>query len=830
MKEYKGLTETEAQSSRKAFGRNELGAKANSPIWSILLEIIKEPLFIILVATSIIYFLLGEVSEGTIMLVAIGLVAAISIFQENKSRTAIEALKKLSTPQVKVYRSGKNVTVPIEEIVVGDFILVEDGNVVPADAKILEAHDFSVNESILTGESLSISKDEFSDSPIIYKGTTVDSGNCVAVVTAVGIQSSLGKIGESLQEIEQTRTPLQTQIRNFVRSMVAFGGIAFLMVWLINYLDSRDIFSSLLQGLTLAMSVLPEEIPVAFSTFMALGAYRLYKSNVITRSPYTVETLGAATVICTDKTGTLTENRMELRATYDFKSDTSIDFTKEKPVFNETIEYALWASEVLPFDPMEKSIHSFYELHAPVDQRKSYKMVHEYPLGGKPPIMTHVFEKPNGEKIVAVKGSVEGVMNQCDLSEADSAKILFEVAKFTEMGFRVLAVGKAAPEIDTFPKSQYEFDFEFIGLLAFYDPPKKNIQNVLYNFYQAGIEVKMITGDYSTTAMAIAQQVGLRSSDLVLKGEEVMSMEFSDLQQRVKNTQVFARMFPEAKLRVVQALKKNGEIVAMTGDGVNDGPALKAAHIGIAMGKRGSEVAKSAAALVLVDDDLGHMTEAVALGRRIYENLKKAIQYIISIHIPIILIVLLPLVLSWEYVLIFTPIHVIFLELIMGPTCSIVFENEPIEPNSMKNPPRKMSQTFFSWRELSLSVLQGLMITLSTLGLGYYLMVSGESIEAVRTIVFTTLVMSNVFLTLVNRSFYYSVFKTFRYPNKLIPLILGISVLLMVLILTVPAIQGIFQFESVSVELIGMALMVSLIGVFWIEVWKFIRRKNARNT
>jgi Ca2+-transporting ATPase len=393
-----------------------------------------------------------------------------------------------------------------------------------------------------------------------------------------------------------------------------------------------------------------------------------------------------------------------------------------------------------------------------------------------------------------------------------------------------LAVGKAAPEIDTFPKSQYEFDFEFIGLLAFYDPPKKNIQNVLYNFYQAGIEVKMITGDYSTTAMAIAQQVGLRSSDLVLKGEEVMSMEFSDLQQRVKNTQVFARMFPEAKLRVVQALKKNGEIVAMTGDGVNDGPALKAAHIGIAMGKRGSEVAKSAAALVLVDDDLGHMTEAVALGRRIYENLKKAIQYIISIHIPIILIVLLPLVLSWEYVLIFTPIHVIFLELIMGPTCSIVFENEPIEPNSMKNPPRKMSQTFFSWRELSLSVLQGLMITLSTLGLGYYLMASGESIEAVRTIVFTTLVMSNVFLTLVNRSFYYSVFKTFRYPNKLIPLILGISVLLMVLILTVPAIQGIFQFESVSVELIGMALMVSLIGVFWIEVWKFFRRKNARNT
>lgn len=829
MNEYQGLSDAEVDASRKAFGRNELRTKTKSPIWGILLEILKEPLFIILVATSIVYFLLGELSEGTIMLVAIGLVSAISIFQENKSRTAIEALKKLSTPKANVYRNGKKTNIAVEEVVVGDFVLVEDGNVVPADARIVEAHDFSVNESILTGESLSVSKDQYSESPMIYKGTTVDSGSCVAEVVAVGIQSSLGKIGDSLQDIEQTKTPLQTQIKNFVRSMVIFGGIAFLLVWLINYLDSHDLFNSLLRGLTLAMSVLPEEIPVAFSTFMALGAYRLYKSNVITRSPYTVETLGTATVICTDKTGTLTENRMELRAIYDFGSDTLTDFTKHQPAFNETIEYGLWASEVLPFDPMEKSIHAFYERHAPVDERKSFRMVHEYPLSGKPPIMTHIFEKPNGEKVIAVKGSVEGLMNQCDLSTAAIVKILAHVAAFTEKGFRVLAVGKADAGLGVYPTTQHEFDFEFLGLMAFYDPPKANIQNVLNTFYEAGIEVKMITGDYATTATAIAQQVGLRSTDSVLKGDEVMLMEFSELQQRVKNTQVFARMFPEAKLRVVQALKNNGEIVAMTGDGVNDGPALKAAHIGIAMGKRGTEVAKSAAALVLLDDDLGHMTEAVALGRRIYENLKKAIQYIISIHIPIILIVLLPLVLSWEYVLIFTPIHVIFLELIMGPTCSIVFENEPIEPNSMNNPPRKMSQTFFSWPELSLSVVQGLLITVATLGLGYYLMVSGESIETVRTIIFTTLVMSNVFLTLVNRSFYYSVLKTFGYPNRLIPIILGISVVLLILILTVPPIQGIFKFEAVRIQFVGMALLVSFVGVFWIEAWKAWRRRRQRS-
>lgn len=824
--EYKGLTEQEVNANRKAFGKNTIGEKAKSPIWDILLEILKEPLFIILLAASTIYFLLGETTEGIIMLVAIGLVSGISIFQENKSRNAVNALKKLSSPQAKVYRNSEIINIPTEEIVIKDLILVEDGDMIPADAKIIEAHDFSVNESILTGESLSVTKDNLSESPLIFQGTMVDTGNCVAEVTAIGISTSLGKIGTSLGAIEETKTPLQIQIKSFVRSMVIFGAIAFLLVWGINYLNSHDILNSLLHGLTLAMSVLPEEIPVAFSTFMALGAYRLYKNKVITRSPYTVETLGAASVICTDKTGTLTENRMELRAVYDFTSDSLIDFTKDKPSFNLTIEYAVWASEILPFDPMEKSIHAMYEKLATVDERKSAKMLHEYPLGGKPPMMTHIFEMGNGEKIIAVKGSVEGVIKQSKLTDADTEKVSAQTEGFTSQGYRVLAVGKANPSIEHYPKTQQEFDFEFLGLVAFYDPPKKNMAEILKTFYKAGIKVKMITGDYTQTASAIANQIGLKSAGKVLTGGEVMALDEAGLQEKVKETDTFARMFPEAKLKIVEALKRNGEVVAMTGDGVNDGPALKAAHIGIAMGKRGSEVAKSAAALVLMDDDLGHMTEAVALGRRIYENLKKAIQYIISIHIPIILIVLLPLVFGWEFTLIFTPIHVIFLELIMGPTCSIVFENEPIEPNSMNNPPRKMAQTFFSWSELSLSVVQGLMITAASLGLGYYLMVSGESIETVRTIIFTALVLSNVFLTLVNRSFIYSIFKTIRYPNKLIPLILGISIFLLILILTVPSIQSVFDFETVRLKQIGLALTVSFFGVFWIEVWKAWRRRN----
>lgn len=823
---YTGLSDQEVNTNRKSFGSNKVGGKTQNPIWEILLEIIKEPLFIILIVTSAIYFTLRETTEGIIMLVAIGLVSGISIFQENKSRNAVNALKKLSRPQAKVYRNGEIIQIPTEEIVAKDLFLVEDGDMIPADAKIIEAHDFSVNESILTGESLSVSKDQLSESPLIFQGTTVDAGNCVAEVSAVGTKTELGKIGTRLGEIEETKTPLQIQIKSFVRSMVIFGAIAFLLVWAINYFNSYDILSALLHGLTLAMSVLPEEIPVAFSTFMALGAYRLYKNKVITRSPYTVETLGTASVICTDKTGTLTENRMELRAIYDLKTESLQDFTKENPVFNQTLKYALWSSEIQPFDPMEKSIHAVYEKLTLVDERKSAKMLHEYPLSGKPPMMTHIFQMGNGEKIIAVKGSVEGVIKHSKLSDSETEKILEQMEGFTSKGYRVLAVGRADPGTGTYPKTQEEFEFEFLGLVAFYDPPKKNIGEVLKSFYKAGIEVKMITGDYAQTASAIASQIGLKSTTKALTGEEVMGLGKAELQQKVKETDIFARMFPEAKLKIVEALKQNGEVVAMTGDGVNDGPALKAAHIGIAMGKRGSEVAKSSAALVLMDDDLSHMTEAVALGRRIYENLKKAIQYIISIHIPIILVVLLPLVFGWKFTLIFTPIHVIFLELIMGPTCSIVFENEPIEPNSMDNPPRKLSQTFFSWAELSLSVIQGLMITAASLGLGYYLMISGENIEIVRTIIFTTLVLSNVFLTLVNRSFYYSILKTIKYPNKLIPLILGISILLLLLILVVPSIQSVFDFVNVRVELILTALAVSFVGVFWIEVWKAWRRRN----
>ncbi len=760
------------------------------------------------------------------MLVALSFVSGISLYQENKSRSAVDALKKLSSPQAKVIRDGELVKIPTEELVMNDIIVVEDGDIVPADSFVLESHDFSINESILTGESMPVVKSSIASDNKIFQGTMIMTGSAKAKVFAIGRLTELGKIGHSLDVIVIPKTPLQQQIKNFVRSMVGAGSIAFFIVWGINYYLSKDILHGLLHGLTLAMSVLPEEIPVAFSTFMAMGAYHLYKKKVIARSPHTVETLGAATVICVDKTGTITENEMRISAIYDFSNKLTIDFTKEKYSYNIVLEYAMWASEITPFDAMEKSIHEIYSVVTPDDKRKLFTMIHEYPLSGSPPFMTHVFSDNKTTNYIAAKGSVEGILNQSKLSINEINQIHDKVLSFTSKGYRVLAVAKANNDLNNLPISQSEFEFDFIGLLAFYDPPKKNMVNILDQFYKAGISVKMITGDHSDTATAIANQIQLKNSSNVLTGKEVMEMSNESLSEKVVEVNIFARMFPEAKLKVIEALKSNGEIVAMTGDGVNDGPALKAAHIGIAMGMRGSEIAKNAASLILMDDDLSHMVDAVALGRRIYENLKKAIQYIISIHIPIILIVTLPLLLFWKFTDFFSPIHVVFLELIMGPTCSIIFENEPIEADSMRRSPRKISSTFFSFRELSLSIIQGLVITLFCLGLGYYFMRNNSDQTYVRTIIYVTLIFSNLFLTLVNRSFYYSVFVTMRYKNKLIPIILGISLIVLFLSLYLNPVRNVFQFTELRYQDLIICLIASFTSVMWIEVVKYFKRNN----
>ena len=822
--QYKGLTESEVIKSRAASGSNILDTKEERVFFSVLKEVVTEPMFIILLAACTVYFIVGEYQEGIIMLVAIFIVAGISIFQDYRSRNAIQALHKLSTAKATVIRNGTETKIDGGEIVVNDLLKIEEGEIVAADGIILSANDFSVNESILTGESFAVHKNSDNGSSEVFRGTLANSGSAVVRVTEVGIATKFGKIGLSLKEITVIKTPLQQQIHSFVTKMVWIGAVAFLVVVGFNYYHTGNLVQSFLQGLTLAMSILPEEIPVAFSTFQALGAFRLLKNNIVVKQPQYVETLGSATVLCTDKTGTLTQNRMSIAYLYDASVDKSIAVNNSAVIPGQLIEFAMWSSETNPFDPMEKTIHELYGKTALTDKRSSFHQIHEYPVGGKPPMMTHIFRNDKGTTVIAAKGAPEAILLQSSLSEAAVKNIEAQSSAYAKQGYRVLAVGKAQWDKAEWPLVQQEFIFDFLGLVVFHDPPKESSRHTIKTFTDAGITVKMITGDYTETAIAIADQTGLTHNGKILTGKEVMALSDAELQQQVQPVNIFARMFPEAKLKVINALKAAGEIVAMTGDGVNDAPALKAAHIGIAMGQRGSEVAKSAAALILTDDDLAHMTDAVALGRKIYDNLKKAIQYIVSIHIPIILIVTVPLLFAWKFTDIFSPVHVIFLELIMGPTCSIIYENEPMEPGTMLRPPRKMINTFLSFRQLLISIIQGLVITAGCLGIGYYYMQKGEDNDMVRTVIFITLLFSNIFLTLVNRSFRYSIFTTIKNKNGLVPLITGITLLLIAAILYLPFVKDLFRMDDIKYADIGISVVTAIAATCWMEVVKIFRK------
>ena len=826
---FKGLSDQQVLDSRAKYGRNSFTGKKENGVITALISLVKEPMFILLMATSFIYFISGETENGFFMVFAIVLVGAISFYQDARSRNALTQLKELTQPKSKVIRNSIVVEIKSEEIVIGDHIIVEEGTLVPADATILQSNDFFVNESILTGESFTVAKNE-TENNNIFQGTNITGGLAICVVTAIGNNTSLGKIGKSLEAIKEEKTPLQIQISDFVKKMAIAGIIIFCIVLAINYWESKNISDSLIKSLTLAMSILPEEIPVAFTTFMALGAWRLMKMGIIVKQTKTVETLGSATVICTDKTGTITENKMTLAKIFSFKTGNTVAPEDIKDAEEkELIRYAMFASEPIPFDPMEVALHNNYGTLFPQDERVQFKMIHEYPLSGKPPMMTHIFESESGERIIAAKGAAESILQNSTLNQVEKSKIITIIAELSKEGFRVLGVGNVESHEGEFPKTQQEFNLQFLGLVAFYDPPKHNIKNVLRSFYEAGIAVKILTGDNALTTATIAKQVEFQGLEKTLSGDELMEMNDEELKERVLDTNIFTRMFPEAKLRIINALKSKGQIVAMTGDGVNDGPALKASHIGIAMGKKGSEIAKQASTLILVNDDLANMVDAIAMGRKIYNNLKKAIQYIISIHIPIILTVFVPLALGWVYPAIFTPVHIIFFELIMGPTCSIIYENEPIEKNLMQQKPRQMAKTFFNWRELTTSIWQGLVITIGTLSSYQIAINMGLEEDATRTMVFLTLITSNIVLTLVNRSFYFSIFSTLKYKNKLIPIIIVSTITLTTSLLIIPQFSNFFLFAPLTLLQLTISIFIGAVCVFWFELVKWNKRKKREN-
>jgi Ca2+-transporting ATPase len=816
--DIQGLSHLQIPALIRQYGKNVFRAESSRNLVHIIRGIIIEPMFILLAIACSLYFILGEVNEGLMMLVAIIIVTTISLYQEVKSSNAVKALQQFTESGVSVIRDGKEGIIPAEDLVPGDVMLLDEGMNIPADAVILQENDLTVNESVITGESMPADKHVTQGLNDLYQGTTINSGKCMARVTATANNTVIGKLGKAVGMYQPPKTLLQFQINSFVRRLALFGLLGFFLIFLVNYLHYREIAASLLFALTLAMSAVPEEIPVAFSSFMALGAYKMSRLGIISRQPQVIENLGAVSVICLDKTGTITENKMQVRSVYDHKTRSLIHLGERADTAN-LLRYAVLASEQNPFDAMEKAIWEAYREYATPDADGLPVMIHEYPLEGQPPMMTHVYQWGQ-ETLVAAKGAAERVLGVCHLGMEDRRLITGYIRFLAAKGYRILGVASAVQTERVLPDLQDDFDWRFEGLLALYDPPRKNIVAVLQQFYDAKISVKMITGDYPETAMNIAAQVGLKNQQDYITGGQVMNMTDAELKEVAGRINIFARMFPDAKLKVVNGLKSNGEIVAMTGDGVNDGPALKAASVGIAMGKKGTEIARQAADLILTDDNLEQMVAAIREGRKIFNNLRKAVRYIISIHIPIILIASLPVILGWSYPNIFTPIHVIFLELIMGPTCSIFFEREPVEQNIMQLVPRQRSTGLFTGRELFVSALQGVLIAVGALALYYFFMQRGASLEEIRTIVFTNLIFSNLFLTYANRSFTETILRTSRYKNALAPLIIMASLVFLVLLHTVPVVRRLFQLAVISGSQLSVCFVVAFAGVMWFEIYK----------
>lgn len=821
---YSGLSENQLAQSRAQYGYNRVEEPRTNKIVEFLKSVWDEPMVMLLVVASTLYFILGETTEGTFLAVATLLVFSISYWQEQRSRKALEALEKLSRPNSKVIRDGVETEIPGDEVAVGDLLIVEEGSVIAADGDIIQANDFSVNESALTGESVAVDKNVDTENRSVYQGTFVVSGSAIVEVRHIGAHTELGRIGARLKEVKTEKSPLQLQIQRFVKRMALTGIAIFLLICIVRIAVTGLFIQSLLEALTIAMSILPEEIPVAFAAFMALGAWRLGQLGIIVKQSATVETLGSASVICVDKTGTLTRNEMAVHRVYVHETRKTVDRTGISQAA-EVITMAMWASEPQPFDTMEQEIHRIYGAITAHDQRSEFSLVHEYPLGGRPPLMTHVFQNNQAQRIIAAKGAPEAIVRQSVLSDREKEEVLRALDALTAQGYRVLGVGQVT-NTDVLPEKQESFSFRFLGFVAFFDPPKDNVQSVLKKFYEAGVSVRIITGDNERTTAVIAREIGFRGGDHTITGDELMKLPADQFDILVRKTYIFARMFPEAKLRIIESLKRQGFVVGMTGDGINDGPALKAAHIGIAMGK-GTEVAKDAAALVLNDDNLEKMVDAIAMGRKIYNNLKKGIQYIIAVHTPIILIVFVPLTLGWMYGSLLTPVHVIFLELVMGPTCSVVFENEPLEANLMRLKPRSPGVSLFSLKELLICLIQGLAITVGLIVIYQYaasqLYATGEA----RAMIFITLMAANIFLTLVNRSYHYSVFRTMRNHNPLVPLVIGISIALIAVVFAVPALRDLFDVSVLAFRDIVWCIATAAITVLWIEVVKFFRARKT---
>lgn len=813
-----GLPSSSIPQLQERYGKNEFSRHKQYRLFNLLISLIREPMSILLIIACSLYFILGKNPEGFMMLVAIMIVFAIGIYQEVRSSKAIKALKEMTSPEVTVIRDSKQMIIHARDLVPGDIMFLEEGKKVPADGAILQANDFTVNESVLTGESVPVTKDSNTPNKEIYQGTLINSGSCLAMVTATGSNTQLVRIGHFIEDYSTNKTILQAQVGRLVNKLALFGLLAFILIFAINFLHYRTFSTSLLFALTLAMSAIPEEIPVAFSSFMAIGAYKMSRLGIISRQPQIIENLGCVDVLCLDKTGTITENKMTVNTIYNYRTDKFCRIEDNFQDCDQLLQAAKLACESQPFDAMEQAIVQAYMKMPHTSAPRGMQMTHEYPLEGSFPMMTHIYTL-NGQLIVASKGAPERIMDVCGITGTDRQKIEQHISAMGSNGFRILGVA-SANHAGILPARQDDFAWQFEGLLALYDPPKKNLPEVISHLYAAKVNIKLLTGDFADTAIAIAKQVGIRQPAFCHTGEQIMKMTDDELKEAVNNVNVFARMFPEAKLKVVRRLREDGHTVAMTGDGVNDAPALKVADIGIAMGKKGTETAQQAADLVITDDDLNKINIAITEGRKIYHNLLKAVRYIIAIHIPIILTASIPLILGWKLPNIFTPIHVIFLELIMGPTCSVFFEREPVEHFSIERGPRKKTDPLLIRNDVAISITQGIIIAAGVLTLYYVFMRSGYTLEETRTVVFTTLILSNIFLTFAARSYTQTILTTIHYKNGLVFPVLISSVAFLCLLLLYAPVRGLFGMTTIDLTVFGICFVVAFISVFWFEMYK----------
>lgn len=839
-----GLSQQDAARRLFEHGPNSLPKGKSYSLWKVVQEVIREPMFIFLLATGSLYFILGDPAEGALLFGCILVIIGITLYQTNKTEKALQALKDLSSPRALVIREGQQMRIAGHHVVPGDIIVLHEGDRIPADARVVVNTNLALDESLLTGESVPVRKSVWDgseatclpggeDRPFVYSGTMILQGQGLAEVFATAEKTQLGRIGRMLDNIVDQPTRLQKEIGRLIAIIATVGlALCVLVVTVLTWMND-NFLEALLYGLSMAMSMLPEEFAVVLTVFMALGAWRLGRHRVLTRKVNAIEALGACTVLCTDKTGTLTENRMSVQAVWADGKLISSNQGEYPAEHLRVLEAASMASPQEPTDPMEKAI-----LHAAIEAGFSQfrgRLIKEYPLTKDRLALTRVFTNLTSETgiQVAMKGAPEYVCSASLSDQQDLAALLEEVKQIASQGLRVLAVAEACPEPDMMPEGPAEFPLHFLGLIGLADPVRKEVPDAVAACHKAGIRVAMITGDYPETARSIARQIDLPRPNEVLTGRDLEELPEKELAERIRVTSVFARILPEQKLRIVELLQGQGEVVAMTGDGVNDVPALKKAQIGIAMGERGSDVAREASALVLLDDRFDAIVGAIRMGRRIFANLEKAMDYILAVHIPLAGLTALPVLIGGMPMLLW-PIHIVFMELIIDPACSLLFEVQPSEKGIMNKPPRKTSNTFFGRGDVVISMFKGLSLLGIVLAI-YGVTVHMEFEEAqIRTTTFMTLVLANLAMILTDLSRTQYIFQILKKPH---PLLYGIplfNLALLALVILLPGLNTLFDFSPISWTMIFLAAGGGFVAVTWFEMLKVLgmypRESSLKNT